>query len=419
MLVVVDQFEELFRLSLTRENEETTFIRLLLAALRQNELPIYVVLTLRSEFVGECARFSELPEMLNASLYLVPRMTRAQCAETIIGPVKATGARISPPLVSRLLNDVEDDPDQLVLLQHVLMRMWDWRANQSRSLEPLGFADYEAIGTMSHAIARHAEEVFAELPAESRELAKRLLVSLTETTGDNHVVRRPTPIGELCLLADTTFEKVVAVLDRFRGIGRGFLSPPASVPLTGDTVIDLTHEVLIRKWPRLKAWIDEERMSAAMYLRVVQAARFYQEATGGLWRNPELDLALKWRSEQTTVAWTRRYHPDVDAALQFLDLSARAWDQEHASRQGERRRQWRLMRALVAAGAVLVVLSGGLAYYAMQLAGQADTQRRLVESAEAEISRLKGELDRQQIVADQRMKDAVDAARREASGRAP
>jgi hypothetical protein len=419
VLVVVDQFEDLFRRSLTRENEETTFIRLLLAAPHQTELPIYVVLTLRSEFVGECARFWELPEMLNAGLYLVPRMTRSQCAETITGPVKAMGVQIAPPLVSRLLNEVEEDQDQLVSLQHVLMRMWDRRANQSGSLEPIGFADYEAVGTMSHAIARHAEDVFAELPTETRELAERLFLSLTETTGDNHVVRRPTSVAELCLLADTTLEKVVAVLDRFRGEGRGFLSPPANVPLTADTVIDLTNEVLIRKWPRLEAWINEERRSAAMYLRLVHAARWYQQATGGLWRDPELELALKWRKEQTTVAWTRRYHPDVDAALRFLDLSERMRDEDHASRQRDRERRRRWSRALIAAGAAAVVLSAWLAYYAMQLAGQADAQRKLVDAAEAEITRLKGELDRQQVVADQRMKEAVDAARREATGRAP
>ena len=127
LLVVVDQFEELFRFkrmagTVAAENEAAAFVKLLLAAVRQPEAPVYMVLTMRSDFLGDCAQFRDLPEAINDSQYLIPRMTRDQRRSAIEGPVAVGGARIMPRLVNRLLNDMGDNPDQLPILQHALMR---------------------------------------------------------------------------------------------------------------------------------------------------------------------------------------------------------------------------------------------------------------------------------------------------------
>ena len=130
LLVLVDQFEELFRVEQDAnrheaENDKAAFVKLLLAATHQSELPIYVVLTMRSDYLGDCAQFWDLPEAINDGQYLIPRLTREQRREVITGPVAVGGAVITPRLVNRLLNDVGDDPDQLPILQHALMRTWD------------------------------------------------------------------------------------------------------------------------------------------------------------------------------------------------------------------------------------------------------------------------------------------------------
>ena len=131
LLVVVDQFEELFRFKpassgVHPEDEPAAFVKLLLNAARQDQLPIYIVITMRSDYLGDCAQFRDLPETINEGMYLIPRMTRDQRREAITGPVAVGGGQIAPRLVNRLLNDVTENPDQLPILQHALMRTWDF-----------------------------------------------------------------------------------------------------------------------------------------------------------------------------------------------------------------------------------------------------------------------------------------------------
>src|SRR5215216_3798142 len=129
VLVVVDQFEELFRYRASQiagsRDEAVGFVKLLLEATRQQQIPIYVVLTMRSDFLGDCMEYPGLPEAINGGQYLVPRMTRDELRSAIIGPISVAGGSITPRLVVRLLNELGENQDNLPLLQHVLMRMWD------------------------------------------------------------------------------------------------------------------------------------------------------------------------------------------------------------------------------------------------------------------------------------------------------
>jgi hypothetical protein len=150
LLLVVDQFEELFRfraenLNHDAGNEAALFVNLLLAVVDQRRVPIYIVLTMRTDFLGECAQFRGLPEALNDCYYLVPRLTRLQQQGAIEEPLKEQGVEIAPTLVQRLLNDSDEDPDHLPLLQHLLRRLWQsWSARGEDG--PISSADYEDIG---------------------------------------------------------------------------------------------------------------------------------------------------------------------------------------------------------------------------------------------------------------------------------
>ena len=129
LLVVVDQFEELFRFrqawaQSATQNPAASLLHLLLEAVRQSEIPIYVMITMRSDFLGDCAQFRDLSEAINDGLYLIPRMTRDQLRLAITAPAAMYGTAMTPRLVQELLNDVNDDPDQLPVLQHALMRTW-------------------------------------------------------------------------------------------------------------------------------------------------------------------------------------------------------------------------------------------------------------------------------------------------------
>jgi hypothetical protein len=156
LLVVVDQFEELFRYRQLEaagrggdqhsSEEAAAFVNLLLAVEQQKTCPISIVLTMRSDFLGDCTQFPGLAEAINAGQYLVPRMTRDERRAAIEGPVRVGGAEIAPVLLTRLVNDVGDNPDQLSILQHALNRTWARWQDEGHDRERLDLPHYEAIG---------------------------------------------------------------------------------------------------------------------------------------------------------------------------------------------------------------------------------------------------------------------------------
>ena len=165
ILLVVDQFEEIFRFqdsNRQRAGEAAEFVELLLAATRDYEpvYRIYVVITLRSDYLGECSRFEGLPEALNDSQYLVPRMTREQLREAIEGPAALGGMELSADLLEELLVKTGDDPDQLPVLQHLLMRMWEIR-DRDGARSRIGLEQYKAVGGWDDALNRHADAVWS------------------------------------------------------------------------------------------------------------------------------------------------------------------------------------------------------------------------------------------------------------------
>lgn len=258
LLVVVDQFEDLFRLAPEggRGNDEAAgFVQLLLEAVRQNVLPIYVALTLRSDYLGDCATFRELPEAINKGHYLVPRLTRDQCREAVTGPAAVRGAAVSPRLSDRLLNDLGGGPDRLPVFQHALMRTWGaWESGHGEG-EPLDLRHYEEAGRVAGALARHGEEAYAELPDErSRELARGLFAALTEWCAGGREIRSILKVGDLCAKTGGGEAEVTGLVEFFRREGRSFLSPPAARPLDAESLVEISCENLIHDWPRLKAW---------------------------------------------------------------------------------------------------------------------------------------------------------------------
>jgi WD40 repeat protein len=369
ILVLVDQFEEIFRYKRSRRivgrDEAAAFVKLLLEA-RESELPIYVAITMRSDFIGDCMEFGKLPEVINDGLYLVPRMSRDELKSAITGPVGVGGATIAPRLVSRLLNDVGDDPDQLPILQHALMRTWEKWEDEAKPGQPLDLAQYEAIGTMDSALSRHAEECFTELDARGQMIAEKLFKTLTDKASDVRGVRRPAPVSEICELTGASLAEVTAVVDNFRKPGRSFLMPPAGVPLQPGSILDISHESFMRVWSRLAGWADDEARSGQLYLNVARAAQRHEEGIAALWRDPELQLALTWRDQtHPTEEWASRYDTSFARAMRFLDESKAERDRDVLERETRRRQQLRQARALVAIFSVVSMVMLALGAYAL------------------------------------------------------
>lgn len=396
LLIVVDQFEEIFRFRrMSRrdgsEDEAAAFIKLLLEAKRQTNVPVYIVITMRSDFLGDCAQFRDLPEAINDGQYLIPRMTRDQRREAITGPVAVGGGEISPRLVNRLLNDVGDDPDHLPILQHALMRTWEVWARERRNGEPIDLTHYEAVGTMAEALSRHADEAYDELPDErSRTLAEKVFKSLTEKGPDNREIRRPTRISEICAITAASAAEVIAVIEPFRRAGRSFLMSSATTALNEDSLIDISHESLIRGWERLRKWVDEEARSANIYRRIADTAILHREDRAGLWHDPDLALALRWREEnRPNAVWAQHYHPEFEAAMKFLDDSKTSNEAEIAERERARRKEARRTRIFATVFGVLFLVAAGFGVFAFDARNRAYAAQKdaIVQRDNAEVAR--------------------------------
>ena len=388
LLVVVDQFEELFRFRRSRHlensrDEAAAFVKLLLEASQQEEVPIFVVVTMRSDFIGDCMEFSGLPEAVNSGQYLVPRMTRDELRSAITGPVAVGGGAIAPRLVLRLLNDVGTDHDQLPVLQHALMRTWDYWQNHAYGNEPIDVEDYVAVGTIRNALSAHAEEAYQEAGSESsRKIVERMFKSLTDTFSDPRGVRRPTSVQEVVAICDASESEVIEVIEIFRRPGRTFLMPPAKVHLDSLSIIDLSHESLMRCWTRLVTWAEEERLSATRYVRLSQAASWFEEGTAGLWRNPELEVGLRWKREnRPTQAWADRYNSQFASAMGFLNRSEQERDRIEAEREKERKGKLFLAWTVASALGILLLAALSLYFVAQRETARAEANLLLAKKA--------------------------------------
>lgn len=296
VLLVIDQFEELFQFA-QRSNEAATeevkaFLKLLLAATASDDVPLYVIITMRLEWLNECASYVGWAEAINSGLYLVPQMGRQQFQQAILGPLEMAGGTTTSSLVGRMLNDLDGRSDQLPVLQHALMRLW-----QRCGATTFDNAAYEAVGTVFHCLSAHAEEVFAELSTREQEVAERIFRSITQIDR-NRKVRRPLPLRQIMADRSIGFAEAAAVVEAFARPGRSFLVTTQGA-LTQDSVIDLSHEALIRQWERLSGWVDNEaELGARLHRLDEDSAEWNRNRKANrscLYRGSQLDRAEELR----------------------------------------------------------------------------------------------------------------------------
>ncbi len=425
LLIVVDQFEELFRFSkLERSHQEekldsAAFVNLLLESSSQTIFPIYVIITMRSDFLGDCTEFRGLPEAINRGQYLIPRMTRNEKREAIGGPIAVGGAEITPTLLSRVLNDVGNSPDQLPILQHALMRTWDYWAENHKGEEPLDLVHYEAIGTMERALAKHAEEAYRELKTEKNQtICEKMFKLLTDRGETGRGVRRPARVSEICAVTGASEREVIKVINVFRQPGRTFLMSPSEVKLNRDSVIDISHESLMRIWERLIQWVREEEQSSETYIRLAQAAALHEEGKTGLWRDPELMLALNWRDEnKPNKVWADRYDSSFYRAARFLVASKK--QKEFEIKEKERQQKVKIWTARIATAILgtLFIISSYFASWAFLKKNEAELAIFIAEEERIHAKNEQKKAEEQKKKADESAKRAAAAeteARKEA-----
>ena len=413
LLIFVDQFEEIFRFrnegpgnvppdSIAKDrgaaaherwvNEAEAFVALLLATNERNDLGVRLLLTMRLDYLSDCAVFTGLPEAISASQFLTPRLTREQRCASIVAPARIYDGDVAPDLVNTLLNDTGPESDQLPLLQHCLMRMWTIAQERSAAagnvscLLTMEHYRDERVDTIKSCLSNHANHVYVDLEKRSArygKIAETIFRCLTGQTVDKPDTRRPQSWMNLRRVATANGNSEAdlrVVLDAFRHPDCCFLTPSLETELESATPIDISHESLIRNWDKLQDWVKLESGSAEDYRSLEQAARRWKEGRADLLDRLALESILHWkRKENPSAQWAARYGEDFCLAMEFLDRS----------QETERKRIFRRKRRFITTAVTALVVAGSFCYFAYR---QAD-----IEKAEANTEKALRQVETQRL----------------------
>ncbi|MDH3459812.1 MAG: hypothetical protein OEM00_02330 [Burkholderiaceae bacterium] len=413
-IVIVDRFEELFRFAdlpgtaaahARRREEAAAFVQLLLEATRSSDFPIRVILTIRCDDLGDCARFRGLPELVSRGEFLVPSLSRHQFEQAIRGPIEKAGASIADEVVERLINvdrgGAGDERDRLAVLQLALLRMWSHA--HRRGSQRLELSDYEAIGEIATAVAQHAEEILAEPELKDLGLAiEQVFRALTQVDRQERGILRPLAYGQLVAESAIPELDVRRVVDRFRRADCSFLVPPLvdDQPLDVEDMVALGHEALIRHWPRLardengerRGWVFEEASDGRAYAALLSIAR--GGATGmsaDLPLDPVQARAPWWSSRPRTSAWADRYGGDFDSVEKvFAACAVRQLEAEREAAKAKLKGRLKVSSALI--GGIVLPLAAWV-YWQFQLTKeQLYAAQQSAASAEQALAALRTEI---------------------------
>ena len=338
LLLVIDQFEELFRYGdeasgaskAGMREESRAFVELLLTGASGSNGRLRVCVTMRSDFFGACSSYSGLAEAISVSQFLVPLPARSQLELAIRNPVKRAGAEIEEALVQRLLVDVEEEQDQLPLLQHTLRRLWEYASGDPRTMRE---QDYVTIGRIAGSIDRKAETIWQALgKANAADLVtlERIMKALTDLDVRGRATRRMQKRDDLLPLLNPAFAKTELASASLDRVIEPLATEENSFIQKGEGAeIDIGHEALIRSWKRLSGpradfesgWLREERDDGARWRSYV--ARTEDETLFSPQERLKVASWLKRRS--LGEEWSQRYG-DRWAAVKALIARSRRRD---------------------------------------------------------------------------------------------
>jgi hypothetical protein len=254
-------------------------------------------------------------------------------------------------------NDVGNDPDQLPLMQHALMRTWlraqERAAGSGQERLVVTREDYLAIGGLKEALSRHADEAYAELHTEAKQrVAEIMFRCLADEGPQKQIVRRIATVDEIRQVADTDLSTVIDVAQAFLRPDRSFLKTQRLENIWTDSTLDVSHEALLRHWGKVQKWLEGEAEAKHTFLRLAETAHLWESRQASVLRSPELDLALQWEARQKpTVAWAKRCEGDLLLCLKFLRAS-----------QAASTREKRLTRGIIAAAFIVISLFAAVGF---------------------------------------------------------
>lgn len=321
ILLVIDQFEELFA-QCRSEEERSAYIDNLVNAVSDPEGKVIVIIALRADFYAQCAIYPHLRQALAKDQEYIGAMSDEEMRRAVEEPAQRGHWEFEASLVDLILHDVGHEPGALPLLSHALFETWQRRHGRTLTL-----SGYTAAGGVRGAIAETAESVFADqFSSKQKAIARRIFLRLTElgdekATGDT---RRQATIEELILRQEES-DATLAVLKTLAD---------ARLITTGEDSVQVAHEALIREWPTLRGWLEENREGLRLHRQLTVAAQEWlitAHEPDMLYRGLRLAQAREWANA----------HVDEMNPLEkeFLDASIASSEQEATERENARQHE--------------------------------------------------------------------------------
>ena len=347
LLLVIDQFEEIFT-QCRQENERLGFIENLLHAVNPNDRhPITVLITLRADFYAQLSFHDQLREVVSQNQEFIGAMSREELTRAILQPAALGNWKVQEGVVEVMLDDLGNEPGALPLLSHALLETWKRRRGRVMTL-----SGYVASGGVHGAIAQTAETVFRQhLTPVQQAIARMIFIKLAEMGDGSLDTRRRAAFSELITRSvdPTTIELVLGILTDARLVTIGTVEP-------GETrVVEVSHEALIREWPTLRNWLNEDRDSLILHRQLTEDTNDWLKLNrdpGALYRGMRLQQALEWKKNNADLISL--------SEQEFLEASQQVAreEQNQVSKLGRARRVQLMLgsTAVLLVAAVVVVL---------------------------------------------------------------
>ena len=428
LCVLVDQFEELFRYEKDTSREAAElFVELIGRTATtpdgdpsKDTSEVHVVVTMRSEFLGECARFDGLAETINRTQYLVPRMDDDALMRAVRRPAQMYNGAIDEALAARLIASVRGREDELPLLQHGLMLMWE-EAARGKTTESvvLDGAMVEKAGGLAELLSGHADRVMDAAAPDARRagLVEAMFRELTDVNAEGSAIRRPRALRNLAAVAGATPDELRPVVDAFRAPGVSFLTPYAPAPLSEKTVVDISHEALIRCWRRIASpkdgWLKREFDDGLAWRSLLVEAKAFEKDQGRVLSAAATEDRSKLFAARGE-AWSRRYGGSWPLVGKLLAASRKS--------AASARRRTSIAAISMAVLTIAAVTAAGFSFIeerkavqaeAVALAEKSNAVQAAAKAEKAEAATLvekgKAEMERNEALAEKKRADLNDS----------
>lgn len=372
LVLIVDQFEEIFTL-VEDEALREQFLNSLVMAVLDERSRLRLIITLRADFYDRPLQYVDFGDLLRQRSVSVLPMTPDELEQAINKPAQDVGVRLEPGLTASIIRDVGDQPGTLPLLQYVLTELFE-----ERDQNIMTRAAYEAIGGVSGALARRADEIYEGLDDVAREATRQLFLQLITLGEGVEDTRRRVRLSNLGLIQTSEVSETSEVLDEY---GRYRLLTFDHDPVTREPTVEVAHEAILREWDRLRDWLNESRddiRQARILTRAAQEWDAQQRDVSYLLHGKRLEQIEDWQAI-TTLMLTPLEQEFVEQSLAQRRKERRV---ELARKEREaqlERRSRNFLRSLVAVFALAAIVAAALGLYAFQ-----QRQDTLASAAEAQ-----------------------------------